>query len=142
MPESTVRTAARFHHVIHDTDRDGRGSAALLAAQLGPASCVLHPMRGKDVIGVLAKLPADDRPTTTMRLLVDEGIVTLRGAMDFVAGLCRRSPPFEWGLVFDAMRDEVCAGDDLATLIARGPLGQPVPDVLRPLAEFRSPATA
>ena len=32
-----------MHHVIHDTDRDGWGSAALMLASLEPGNCIIHP---------------------------------------------------------------------------------------------------
>lgn len=47
-----------IQHVIHDIDRDGWGSAALLVAELGPARCVLHPTAGKDGLAEIAKLDA------------------------------------------------------------------------------------
>lgn len=50
-------------HIIHDTDRDGWGSASMLLAQFGSDSCVLHPHPGKDVTDALNELEVhlDDR---------------------------------------------------------------------------------
>jgi hypothetical protein len=168
------------NHIIHDTDRDGWGSAAMLLAELGHENCHLHPMRTKDVSGVFnllppdanvfvldlpalvdwnvlrerpvtwvdhhlaawngspppwvrVVLPADDRPTTTMKLLVTSGLVTVPHAMRFVAAMCRRSPPFAWGQVFDAMRDDVPEVDNLSELLAQAPSGGPIPASLQPL---------
>ena len=39
----------RAHLIIHDVDRDGWGSAALLVEALGPESCELRPTKSKDV---------------------------------------------------------------------------------------------
>lgn len=39
----------RSHLIIHDVDRDGWGSAALLVATLGPEACDLRPTRSKNV---------------------------------------------------------------------------------------------
>lgn len=50
------------HHIIHDLDRDGWGSAALLVAELGPERCRLYPTRTKDVrpgLGELLVEPSD-----------------------------------------------------------------------------------
>ncbi|MET0387935.1 MAG: hypothetical protein ABW321_18325, partial [Polyangiales bacterium] len=41
------------HHIVHDTDRDGWGSAALLLACVKPARAVLHPQRDKDVVALV-----------------------------------------------------------------------------------------
>lgn len=50
-------------HLIHDTDRDGWGSAAMLLAEFGPERCELHPHPGKDVRSALNRLglSVDDR---------------------------------------------------------------------------------
>ena len=45
-----------MHLLVHDTDRDGWGSAALLSAALGPAQVHLLPLRHKDAIGALTEL--------------------------------------------------------------------------------------
>ncbi|MET0389808.1 MAG: hypothetical protein ABW321_27800, partial [Polyangiales bacterium] len=85
---------------------------------------------------VRAILPTHDEPTTTMRLLVQAELVRLPHANEFIAGLCRRAPPFDWGLVFDALHDgkppRIAGFDELLTL---GPHGGPVPDPLRQLAQ-------
>lgn len=169
-----------MNHIIHDMDRDGWGSTAMLLAELGPANCILHPVGDKNVGRVLAQLPPeaaivvldlpapndwhivrhqtitwvdhhldswktppppavrailpdDNRPTTTMRLLIEARLATMPTAMAFVAGLCRRSPAFDWGLVFDAMHDRAPDVPNLPELLAMAPLGLPVPDQLRPL---------
>jgi len=82
---------------------------------------------------VRAVLPSNARPTTTMRLLVEAGLVGIPGAMTFVSAMCRRSPPFPWGLVIDAMRDGTPDVEDLPQLLARAPRGEPVPAALLPL---------
>ena len=46
------------HHIIHDVDRDGWGSAALLVAELGPERCRLHPEVRKDGLAALAEVKA------------------------------------------------------------------------------------
>lgn len=48
-----------IRHIIHDVDRDGWGSAALLLAAFGPSECVLHPTRSKSVAGLVAELAGD-----------------------------------------------------------------------------------
>jgi len=49
-----------FHHlIVHDIDRDGWGSAALLSAALGPEQVRLLPLRGKDALGALHDIAAD-----------------------------------------------------------------------------------
>jgi hypothetical protein len=50
--------AEKRHLIIHDTDRDGWGSAAMLVAELGPARCVLHPTASKDGLAEIAKVDA------------------------------------------------------------------------------------
>ncbi|MCU0660776.1 MAG: hypothetical protein MUC50_00450 [Myxococcota bacterium] len=37
-----------MNHLIHDLDRDGWGSAALLVCELGPEQCRLYPTQSKD----------------------------------------------------------------------------------------------
>jgi hypothetical protein len=37
-----------MNHIIHDLDRDGWGSAALLVCELGPERCRLYPTQSKD----------------------------------------------------------------------------------------------
>ena len=46
---------AQMHLLVHDIDRDGWGSAALLCAAVGPDQVRLHPLRGKDVLGPLGR---------------------------------------------------------------------------------------
>jgi hypothetical protein len=41
------------HHIVHHTDRDGWGSAALLVSQHGPAACRLYPCDGSDTLAVI-----------------------------------------------------------------------------------------
>lgn len=48
-----------LNHLLHDTDRDGWGSAALLVATFGPASCRLHPCAEKDPRALLAGMEVD-----------------------------------------------------------------------------------
>lgn len=47
-----------MNHIIHDVDRDGWGSAAMLVAQLGPENCHLYPTRDKEVFGILRDINA------------------------------------------------------------------------------------
>lgn len=42
-----------MNHIIHDVDRDGWGSAALLLAELTPINCRLYPTREKEVLGII-----------------------------------------------------------------------------------------
>jgi hypothetical protein len=46
------------HHLIHDLDRDGWGSAALLVAELGPEKCQLHPTQSKDGCSLISAVNA------------------------------------------------------------------------------------
>jgi len=51
------------HHIIHDTDRDGWGSAALLLSSLGPENCKIYPTGEKDIrklLGSLQPEPTDN----------------------------------------------------------------------------------
>jgi hypothetical protein len=166
------------YHILHDTDRDGWGSAALLVAALGPDRAVLRPCTKKDLRSaftaldldehdqlfvldlpapedwsslrhppcgvtwvdhhlsawvpphpswVRAVLPAHTKPTTTMRVLVEAGLVSLPRALHFVSALCRRSPTSDWGQVFDALRTGDRYIEGLAKFIALGPHGESVP---------------
>jgi hypothetical protein len=47
-----------MNHIVHDVDRDGWGSAALLLADRGPATCRLYPTKDKNVLPLLANVPA------------------------------------------------------------------------------------
>jgi hypothetical protein len=47
------------HLLVHDTDRDGWGSAALLCAALGPEQVRLLPLRNKDALRALRDINAD-----------------------------------------------------------------------------------
>jgi hypothetical protein len=170
--------------IVHDTDRDGWGSVALLSAGLQPSAAVMRQVRDKqDVVDVLnrlpvangdqiyvldlpaplrwerlmrrdgvitwvdhhlsswqkarpewlnAVLPSDDKATTTMKLLVQAELVKLPNAMDFIRGLCRRSPPFDWGLLFDVLADGPPDVENFFSLLKLGPLGEPVPSSLSP----------
>ena len=51
--------AKTIHHIIHDVDRDGWGSAAMLAAQFGAENCRLYPSESKDGLALLAEVNAD-----------------------------------------------------------------------------------
>lgn len=46
-------------HLVHDVDRDGLGSAAILCAELGPDRVRLHPTKAKDVRPLLADLEGE-----------------------------------------------------------------------------------
>jgi len=49
------------NYIIHDIDRDGWGSAALVVAEKHPENCLLYPTREKDISGVLRSIrPKDD----------------------------------------------------------------------------------
>lgn len=173
-----------MNHIVHDTDRDGWGSAALLSATVEPTDSKLYQVPNKQVVDVLNRLqprdddsihvldlaapddwsnlrrpacevvwldhhvlswsaaypswirvllPPDDKPTTTMSLLVQTGLVSLPGARAFIAGLCRRSPPFDWGLLFDAIDDRLPKLANFPALLRSGPYGAPVPAELQPL---------
>ncbi len=50
-----------MHHIIHDLDRDGWGSAALLVVELGAEGCRLYPTRHKDLRPIFADLTLDAR---------------------------------------------------------------------------------
>jgi hypothetical protein len=175
------------HHIVHDTDRDGWGSAALMLATLKADHARLYPQRGKDICGVLNAMrvspgdriyvldipaPADwsrltqpaceliwvdhhmaswtgarpswfravlgstDKPTTTMILLVQAQIVLVPHAIAFITNLCRRSPPYEWGLVFDALQyGRPPNVEGFEELLALAPHGGSVPESLRHVAQ-------
>lgn len=46
-------------HIVHDVDRDGLGSAAMLCAELGPDRVRLHPTKDKDVRALLTDLEGE-----------------------------------------------------------------------------------
>ncbi|MCU0664701.1 MAG: hypothetical protein MUC50_20560 [Myxococcota bacterium] len=46
------------HHLIHDLDRDGWGSAALLVCELGAERCHLHPTQSKDACSLISTVGA------------------------------------------------------------------------------------
>jgi hypothetical protein len=178
--------------IIHDVDRDGWGSAALLVAELGYERCRLYPTVQKDGLMLMDwveprsgehvwlldiptpkrwndpprrlgveitwvdhhRVPATDsppghirllgptssKPTTTMHLLVEHGLVpSLHKPMEFVRTLC--VPNFEtaWTRIIDGMSavwPEIPVDiDDLPSLLAGAPLGEPPSTVLEPLED-------
>jgi hypothetical protein len=52
-----------MNHIVHDTDRDGWGSAALLVHQLGADSCRLFPKKHKSVLGDISNIGATSNDT-------------------------------------------------------------------------------
>ena len=42
-----------MNHIIHDIDRDGWGSAAMILAQLGAENCRLYPTRDKEIFNLI-----------------------------------------------------------------------------------------
>lgn len=173
------------HHIIHDTDRDGFGSAAMLAASLDQERCLLYPSAEKNGLALLAQvspgtgdtiwildiptpenwqgssipggiqinwvdhhpvramdrppenvrlyLPVDDRPVTTMHLLVAHGLVpNLTDPMRFIRSLC--IPKFEttWTRVIDGLSDgwKTFNGETLSAFLARAALGEEPPTEL------------
>ncbi len=54
-------------HVIHDIDRDGFGSAAMLTAELGPEYCRLYPSSSKNGAALVREI--DSRPGETVWVL-------------------------------------------------------------------------
>ena len=57
---TAVSSLDAVHFLIHDIDRDGWGSAALLSAAFGPDLVRLLPLRSKDAFGALRGLPTAD----------------------------------------------------------------------------------
>ena len=51
-----------MHLLVHDTDRDGWGSAALLSAALGPDLVRLLPLRSRDTLAALRSVSTKLRP--------------------------------------------------------------------------------
>lgn len=172
------------HLIIHDIDRDGWGSAALLLATRGPESCELRPTKTKNVVRIIndadpnqqvwvldipapaswhqmsesateitwvdhhlaswtnaapswvrTVLPSDDRPTTTMSLLLKHGLAAAAGGHDFVRRLCTVDQD-PWGLAFDGLSemhpDLPVRLDDLPELLFGAPDGGDVPAALMP----------
>ena len=174
------------HHIIHDTDRDGFGSAALLVASLGPECCRLYPVSDKDINPLLIEieahtgdtlwvldiptpqtwkelpilpgaqinwvdhhpvravdhppgnvclyLPIDNRPVTTMHLLVQFGLIAnVPEPMTFIRSLC--VPQFEtaWTRVFDGLAKgwvELENTNRLPRLLAQAPVEEAPPTEL------------
>ena len=182
------------HHIVHDADRDGWGSAALIAATVAPEPTALHPLpKTRDVVGLLQNvraaqgdriyvldipapaswkalspppceliwvdhhlaawtepppswmrvvLPPHHKATTTMKVLVQAGLVTLPRAMDFVRGVCRREPPYDWGLLFDALDEGAPDVDGFESLLGLGPRGARVPPTLQSLVRQQERAAS
>ncbi len=174
-----------IQHIIHDTDRDGFGSAAMLATSLAPERCMLYPSTEKNGLALLAQvapgvgdtiwildiptpenwqgasilgdvqikwidhhpvramdrppknvrlyLPINNRPVTTMHLLVAHGLVpNLTDPMRFIRSLC--IPKFEtaWTRVIDGLSDgwKTFNGETLSAFLARAALGEEPPTAL------------
>lgn len=89
--------------------------------------------------GIKVILPRSIRPTTTMSLLISQGIVDVAGDKEFVRSLC--VPEFEndWALVFDGLEQMYpnlpVPSNELPALLANGPRGLPVPSELNSLIE-------
>ena len=170
--------------IIHDVDRDGWGSAALLTATLGRDVCDLAPTKSKHVVPLINEadpearvwvldipappswaslrerdapvtwvdhhlaswsssppswittvLPKDNKPTTTMSLLLRGGLVGVEGGREFVRRLCTVDDD-PWGMTFDGLSQmfpelpvEV---SELPRLLLVAPSGGEVPLALRP----------
>jgi hypothetical protein len=52
-----------MNHIIHDVDRDGWGSAALVVAEVRPENCRLYPVRDKEIFAVLRGIEAANGDT-------------------------------------------------------------------------------
>lgn len=80
-------------------------------------------------------LPVDDRPTTTMSLLVRHGLAVVEGGHEFVRRLCTLEDA-PWGLVFDGLSemfpDLPVPLEALPELLAAAPRGDDVPAALIP----------
>jgi hypothetical protein len=179
----------RTNHIIHDVDRDGWGSAALLVAELGSSHCRVysearkdalplhsqvdarpgdhiwlldiptptiwanapplpdvpitwvdhHPVREKDApsSNVRLVLPQSPGRTTTMHLLVEQGLVpSLVKPMEFVRTLC--VPVFEtpWTRVIDGLCESLIVpvpDEEMPAVLASAVRGDPVPEAFRNL---------
>lgn len=83
---------------------------------------------------VRAILPETTKPTTTMSLLLRQGLALAGGAhaREFVRDLCRDGT--DWGLALDGLADFPdhvhLSEEELRPLLARGPDGDPLPEAL------------
>ena len=49
-----------MNHIIHDIDRDGWGSAALVIADKHPENCRLYPVSEKEICGILQSIEVEE----------------------------------------------------------------------------------